>query len=166
MMKRRIIEEKLEKLGVGGGLNGPVPQINAPHARAASVRHFIPFLLLVLLLLPPNTLFSLCELISSTPHALSSLSSLDIFTCRSRAFVLQAQQVATISKQLCVELSLHFSSTALPIDTFTWKFNRWSSSKIPRQSWTWTRTFYVPCPATFLPIIFIQPHTRFQPLRS
>ena len=35
-MKRRIIEEKLEKLGVG---SNPVPAIHAPHARAASVRH-------------------------------------------------------------------------------------------------------------------------------
>lgn len=40
-MKRRIIEEKLEKLGVGGGLgSSSVPHIHAPHARAASVRHF------------------------------------------------------------------------------------------------------------------------------
>jgi len=36
-IKQRQIEEKLEKLGVERGANS-VPQILAPHARAASVR--------------------------------------------------------------------------------------------------------------------------------
>ncbi len=38
-MKRRIIEEKLERLGVERGSGSTVPHIHAPHARAASVCH-------------------------------------------------------------------------------------------------------------------------------
>ena len=50
-MKQRIIEEKLEKLGVergtgpgtGSGMSSStVPHIHAPHARAASVRLIKP----------------------------------------------------------------------------------------------------------------------------
>ncbi|CAL1697291.1 unnamed protein product [Somion occarium] len=36
-MKRRIIEEKLEKLGVERGTGSIVPHVHAPHARAASI---------------------------------------------------------------------------------------------------------------------------------
>ena len=36
-MKKNLIEEKLEKLGVERGSGPLVPQIHAPHARAASV---------------------------------------------------------------------------------------------------------------------------------
>jgi hypothetical protein len=37
-MKQKLIEEKLEKLGVEKGSGSSVPHIHAPHARAASVR--------------------------------------------------------------------------------------------------------------------------------
>ncbi|TFY56879.1 hypothetical protein EVJ58_g7367 [Rhodofomes roseus] len=36
-IKQKIIEEKLERLGVERGAGGSVPQIHAPHARAASI---------------------------------------------------------------------------------------------------------------------------------
>lgn len=36
-MKQKMIEEKLEKLGVEKGSGSSVPHIHAPHARAASV---------------------------------------------------------------------------------------------------------------------------------
>lgn len=38
-MKQKMIEEKLEKLGVEKGSGSSVPNIHAPHARAASVRY-------------------------------------------------------------------------------------------------------------------------------
>ena len=37
-IKQRVIEEKLEKLGVEKGSGSNMPNIHAPHARAASVR--------------------------------------------------------------------------------------------------------------------------------
>ena len=36
-MKQRVIEEKLEKLGVERGTGCNIPQMHAPHARATSV---------------------------------------------------------------------------------------------------------------------------------
>lgn len=36
-MKQKMIEEKLEKLGVEKGSGSSAPNIHAPHARAASV---------------------------------------------------------------------------------------------------------------------------------
>ena len=36
-MKQKMIEEKLEKLGVEKGSGSSVPLVHAPHARAASV---------------------------------------------------------------------------------------------------------------------------------
>lgn len=43
VLKKKFIEEKLEKLGVekGSGSSSTVPHIHAPHARAASVRRFL-----------------------------------------------------------------------------------------------------------------------------
>lgn len=43
-IKRRVIEEKLERLGVERGSGSTVPHIHAPHARAASVSFFIGIL--------------------------------------------------------------------------------------------------------------------------
>jgi hypothetical protein len=42
-LKKKFIEEKLEKLGVekGSGSSSTVPHIHAPHARAASVRRLL-----------------------------------------------------------------------------------------------------------------------------
>lgn len=108
-MKRRIIEEKLEKLGVGGSLSGSVPSIHAPHARAASVRHFLHFPY------PSTRCLVFCE------TYLRHHASLDIVTRRSCALVLQTEQITTIPKQLCVEFPLDFSSTSHSVDTFTRK---------------------------------------------
>ena len=38
-IKKKLIEEKLEKLGVEKGTGSAPPHIHAPHARAASVSH-------------------------------------------------------------------------------------------------------------------------------
>lgn len=69
VVKKKFIEEKLEKLGVekGSTSHSTVPHIHAPHARAASVRRFL----------------SLADI--------TFIFFVDIVSCRPCSVVLQAQ---------------------------------------------------------------------------
>jgi hypothetical protein len=88
-VKKKIIEEKLEKLGVekGSGSSSTVPHIHAPHARAASVCGFL--------------------FVRDVPFMLSS----DIVACRPCFVVFQAQQTPT-GAELSFTLCFCLTSTA------------------------------------------------------
>lgn len=86
-----MIEEKLEKLGVEKGSGSSVPNIHAPHARAASVS---------------------IEGVLST--YLFTKFVTDIVPGRPCIAILQAQQIAAVSARLCLWLPSTIATTIDP----------------------------------------------------
>lgn len=101
--KQKIIDEKLERLGVERGfgstvnnVSSNVAHIHAPHARAASVCHHLKCLWTEVDLFP----------------------GIDIFSCRPCTFVFQIEQAAAVANQHGYKLSYFFTST-LEFHAFT-----------------------------------------------